>query len=49
MTVGNFTFMETKIEDVFIIELKAYGDKGTIPRPRLFGSSLEKCSMWRWI
>ncbi len=26
MTVGNFTFIETEIEGVFIIELKAYGD-----------------------
>ena len=26
MTVGNFTFLETEIEGVFIIELKTYGD-----------------------
>lgn len=25
-TIGNFTFIETKIPDVFIIEPKKYGD-----------------------
>ncbi|MBR1842200.1 MAG: dTDP-4-dehydrorhamnose 3,5-epimerase [Oscillospiraceae bacterium] len=27
MTVGNFTFSETEIKDVYIIDVKTYGDK----------------------
>ena len=26
MTIGSFTFTETEIRDVYIIELKRYGD-----------------------